>query len=312
VEPLGRHPLYRALRPDKTALVMMDQVLQAHQSGKLTQIPLYAMLSEPVEALARRARRIARRLKESGIAAACRSTRAALGGGTTPEETMPSYALVLPGGQRLLDGLRENQPAVVGRIEDDAVILDMRTVFRRQDQPLTDAILATYGAIELRPTGQPIWLSLDPVELYDLLPYGVGCFEFEAGDNLRHPRLFIDPQSGNPHVFATDLASCHFQILEIQPTVEDEVVEIVKRRRQIIILRHATAIALRPDLPLKSGRLEIGSGLSLLMHWDAEEGDAVLYQKLDEEGISATKALVLDEDLDHERAVDLIREMAKR
>jgi hypothetical protein len=175
-----------------------------------------------------------------------------------------------------------------------------------------DPGLATYGAIELRPTGQPIWLSLDPVELYDLLPYGVGCFEFEAGDNLRHPRLFIDPQSGNPHVFATDLASCHFQILEIQPTVEDEVVEIVKRRRQIIILRHATAIALRPDLPLKSGRLEIGSGLSLLMHWDAEEGDAVLYQKLDEEGISETKALVLDEDLDHERAVDLIREMAKR
>ena len=61
---------------------------------------------------------------------------------------MPSYALVLPGGQRLLDGLRANQPAVVGRIEDDAVILDMRTVFRRQDRQLTDAILATYGAIQ--------------------------------------------------------------------------------------------------------------------------------------------------------------------
>jgi L-seryl-tRNA(Ser) seleniumtransferase len=153
VEPLGRHPLYRALRPDKTALVMMDQVLQAHQSGKLTQIPLYAMLSEPVEALARRARRISRRLKDRGIAASCRSTRAALGGGTTPEETVPSYGLVLPGGQRLLDGLREHEPAVVGRIEDDAVILDMRTVFRRQDGQLTDAILAAYGAIQATQDG---------------------------------------------------------------------------------------------------------------------------------------------------------------
>jgi L-seryl-tRNA(Ser) seleniumtransferase len=148
VEPLGKHPLYRALRPDKTALVMMDQVLRAHQSGKLDEIPLFAMLSEPVDGLARRARRIARRLKDQGISASCRSTRAAVGGGTTPEETMPSYGLVLPGGQQLLDGLRANRPAVVGRIEDDAVILDMRTVFRRQDRSLGDAIVAAYGAIQ--------------------------------------------------------------------------------------------------------------------------------------------------------------------
>jgi L-seryl-tRNA(Ser) seleniumtransferase len=147
VEPLGRHPMYRALRPDKTALVTMDRVLRAHQSGRLEDIPLFALMNRPVEVLARRARRLAKRLREHGIDASGRSTRAAVGGGTTPQETMASYGLVLPGGQRLLDELRSNEPPVVGRMEDDAVILDLRTVFRRQDADLTAAVIAAYGTI---------------------------------------------------------------------------------------------------------------------------------------------------------------------
>ena len=144
VEPLGAHPLYRALRPDKTALVMMDEVLRAHQSGRLDEIPLYAMLAEPVEALTRRARRIARRLRSRGVSASGRATRATLGGGTTPEQTLPSWGLTLDGGQRLLDALRLGSPPVVGRIEDDAVVLDLRTVLHRQDGDLEAAIAAAY------------------------------------------------------------------------------------------------------------------------------------------------------------------------
>jgi L-seryl-tRNA(Ser) seleniumtransferase len=51
VEPLARHPLYRALRPDKTALLTMEETLRAHHSGKLEEIPLYAMLETSVEEL---------------------------------------------------------------------------------------------------------------------------------------------------------------------------------------------------------------------------------------------------------------------
>jgi L-seryl-tRNA(Ser) seleniumtransferase len=145
VEPLGAHPMYRALRPDKTALVVMDQVLRAHQSGRLDQIPLYAMLETPVDDLARRARRIARRLRPTGVPASGRETRAALGGGTTPEQTLPSYGLSLEGGgQRLLDALRLGSPPVIARIEDDAVVLDLRTVLPGQDRALEAAIAAAY------------------------------------------------------------------------------------------------------------------------------------------------------------------------
>jgi L-seryl-tRNA(Ser) seleniumtransferase len=144
VEPLRVHPMYRALRPDKTALVVMDQVLRAHQSGRLDEIPLYAMLGEAVEALARRARRIARRLRRLGVPARGLATRATLGGGTTPEQTLPSYGLAIDGDQRLLAALRLGSPPVVGRIEDDAVVLDLRTVLPGQERELEAAVAAAY------------------------------------------------------------------------------------------------------------------------------------------------------------------------
>ncbi len=178
-----------------------------------------------------------------------------------------------------------------------------------------DSGLATYAAIELNANGFPAWADLQPIELYGLLPYGLGCFVDEVGDNLRHPKLFIDPQTGSPHVFVTDLDSCHFQILELDSTIEEEVQDLEKRRRQIIILRHRAAIALRPALPLAKGKLVVGSGLKVLMHWDAEiDGmdGAVNYLELDEDGVSETKILALDENLDHELAVELIRELARR
>jgi L-seryl-tRNA(Ser) seleniumtransferase len=153
LRPLARHPLYRALRPDKTALVLMDQVLACHLSGHLEEIPLYAMMALPVEALARRARRLARRLRAAGVPARARSTRAALGGGTTPDETMPSFGLAVPGGQALADALRAAAPPVVARIEDDEVVLDLRTVFAEQDPGLAAALAAAYSGIQANQAG---------------------------------------------------------------------------------------------------------------------------------------------------------------
>lgn len=168
-----------------------------------------------------------------------------------------------------------------------------------------DPGLAKYAAVRIDDeTGEPEFWDMAPIELVDLLPFGIVCFELNAGDNLKHPKLFIDPQTGNPHVFATDIANCHFQILEVGNDVE----VVDKRRRQIIILRKATMIALRPTLPLATGRLEVGSGLKLLMHWDGED-ETLNYVELDPEGISATKTLHLTDALNHEQAVGLIREL---
>jgi L-seryl-tRNA(Ser) seleniumtransferase len=146
VEPLASHPLYRALRPDKTTLLWMDQVLQAHASGQLDRIPLYAMLEIPVDRLKRRARTIGRRLRDAGVAARGCITRAALGGGTTPTETIPSYGLALPAGQEVADRLRTTEPPVIARIDNDRVILDLRTVMAGQDQSLVAAVIEAMQA----------------------------------------------------------------------------------------------------------------------------------------------------------------------
>jgi L-seryl-tRNA(Ser) seleniumtransferase len=148
VEPLARHPLYRALRPDKTAILTMEATLQAHHSGHLSNIPLYEMLETPMDALNGRARRLGRRLRARGVPVSGRATRAALGGGTTPEETMPSYGLGLAGGQGLADRLRAQNPPVVARIEDDQVVLDLRTVFPDQDRSLEEALAAAYSGLQ--------------------------------------------------------------------------------------------------------------------------------------------------------------------
>jgi hypothetical protein len=197
-----------------------------------------------------------------------------------------------------------------GEEGEDPTVEDVATTFLHlawwSQAAKDDPGMAKYAAVRIdEQTGEPQFWDMTPIELVDLLPFGIVCFDLNAGDNLKHPKLFVDPQTGNPHIFATDIANCHFQILE----AANEVEVVDKRRRQIIILRQAKMIALRPTLPLATGRLEVGNGLKLLMHWDGED-DTLNYVELDPEGISATKTLKLSSDLSHEQAVGLIRELA--
>ncbi len=149
VEPLGRHPLFRALRPDKTALLGMEQVIDAHRRERLQEIPLYRLLETTPAALRRRARAVARRLVGDGIPAAAAPTHATVGGGTTPGDTLPSHAVVVEGGQSLADALRLGRPPVIARIEDDRVVLDLRAVFPEQDRALETAVREAHQQLAL-------------------------------------------------------------------------------------------------------------------------------------------------------------------
>ncbi len=147
IEPLGRHPLFRALRPGKTTLAWMDAVLAAHHAERLDDIPLYAMLGTPVATLRRRARRLVKRLHEAGITVTAAPTEATLGGGTTPGAIIPSYGLRLPGDHRLAAALRAVRPPVIGHIENAEVVLDLRTVFPSQDSALGESIITAARSI---------------------------------------------------------------------------------------------------------------------------------------------------------------------
>ncbi len=153
LEPLARHPLYRALRPDKAALVWMDRVLRSHREGRLADIPLYAMLEIPLPVLRRRAASMARRLREAGVPARSTAMRAVVGGGTTPGSSVASHGLAVAGGQALADALRASAPPVITRLEEDRVLLDLRTVRPDQERVLLATLIRAYGSASTRQDG---------------------------------------------------------------------------------------------------------------------------------------------------------------
>jgi L-seryl-tRNA(Ser) seleniumtransferase len=139
IAQLQRHPLMRALRVDKTTLAGLEATLLAYLRGTAhSEIPVWQMISTPLEALHERAGRLREQIG-TGELIACMS---AIGGGSLPGETIPSVALALdlPQVDRFAYQLRLADTAVVTRIHEGRVILDLRTVLPMQDQALVQAI----------------------------------------------------------------------------------------------------------------------------------------------------------------------------
>ena len=150
IAAMRRHPLRRALRPDKAALVGLAATLDAYLAEQIEQVPLYALLAVPETELRRRARRLARRLAADGVPAVAVPTRSVLGGGTTPDQTLPSWAVALAGGDNLARRLRHADPPVVARLEEGRVLVDLRAVLPSQDPGIGSAIRGAWGQSETK------------------------------------------------------------------------------------------------------------------------------------------------------------------
>ncbi len=145
IGPLRRHPLRRALRPDKSALVSLAATLDCYLAERPEEVPLYRLLAADEGSLRRRALRLAGRLRRAGVEADARATRAVLGGGTTPDQTLASWAVTIAGGDGAAARLRRGRPPVIGRVEEGKVVLDLRAVFPEQDRALAAAAAAALG-----------------------------------------------------------------------------------------------------------------------------------------------------------------------
>jgi L-seryl-tRNA(Ser) seleniumtransferase len=141
---IRRDPLARAMRPGKATLVAVAATLALYRAGRATtEIPVWRMIATPADGLRDRARALAERVGGAPI-----EVRSTVGGGSLPGETLPSWGVRL--GSRsassVLAALRRGTPAVVARIEDGAVVLDLRTVDPARDDALGRAVLAALGA----------------------------------------------------------------------------------------------------------------------------------------------------------------------
>jgi len=155
---LRKHPLMRAMRVDKTCLMVLERTLQLFRDPTLLrrEHPLYRMIATPAEALQTRANALAGALAKAAPQAALRIEpgQAYLGSGSMPTEAIPSVmvSLSVPGlsASELARRLRLDQACVFSRIEDDLVRLDVRTLTEEQ----VPAIAAALGRIVL-PADRP-------------------------------------------------------------------------------------------------------------------------------------------------------------
>ena len=149
VTTLKRHPLARAVRMDKTYIAALAATLAHYVKGEaLAKIPVWRMIALPLAAVERRAARWAKAL---GPPARVVDGRSMIGGGSLPEESLPTKLLALGGDiptdvETLARRLRLGDPPVIARIERDLLLLDPRTVDPRQDRVLIAALRAALSS----------------------------------------------------------------------------------------------------------------------------------------------------------------------
>jgi L-seryl-tRNA(Ser) seleniumtransferase len=134
VHRLRRHPVARAFRVDKLTLAALEATLR----GPLP--PVHRALDCDVGDLRRRAEDIARRLDAMGVTAQAVESTAAVGGGGAPGVDLASAAVALP--VSLAEALRRGDPAVMGRVEHDRLLLDLVAVDPDDDAALLQAVQA--------------------------------------------------------------------------------------------------------------------------------------------------------------------------
>jgi L-seryl-tRNA(Ser) seleniumtransferase len=153
---LRRHPLMRALRPDKLVLAALGATLAAHLRGDADDtVPVARMLARSSAALADSAAAWAGRLRAAGIPAGTSGAASTAGGGALPGLEIPTVCVTLPGPTgRLLAALRAASPPVVARAAEGQVWLDPRTVDPEDGDELLDAVRWAWEAVHGRRPGR--------------------------------------------------------------------------------------------------------------------------------------------------------------
>jgi L-seryl-tRNA(Ser) seleniumtransferase len=148
IQRIEKDPLMRAFRLDKMTLAALETTLRLylHIERALDQVPVLEMLAKPQAVLRQRAEVLAVRLREiDGVAAVHVGEDVAyVGGGSLPDQTMKTCVVEIEA-RDLSDAefayrLRTGQPAVVGRLRGERLVLDVRTVFPYQETDLVEAV----------------------------------------------------------------------------------------------------------------------------------------------------------------------------
>jgi L-seryl-tRNA(Ser) seleniumtransferase len=143
VAQLKRHPLARAVRPDKLCLAALVAALTHYLVDEAQEeVPVWQMIARSASELEETAERWAEQLREDNVLVTVIDGRSTVGGGSLPGSTLPTKLLAIdhPEVEQLAETLRGQRPAIVGRIQDNRFIIDPRTVLEEQEAFLLEAL----------------------------------------------------------------------------------------------------------------------------------------------------------------------------
>ncbi len=142
VARLRRNPMYRALRLDKLILQALETALRSILLEQWNEVPALAMIRQGAEQIRRRAERVAAAVPGAEVVAG----ESVIGGGSTPEQTLPTWLVALAGNVVETEAaLRRNNPPVIARIADERLLIDLRTVFPDEEEALVAALNTARG-----------------------------------------------------------------------------------------------------------------------------------------------------------------------
>ena len=156
LETLAQHPLSRALRVDKITLAALAATLRLYRRPDEVQktIPLLQLLSTSLENLQNRAERLAPQLQAAALIGAAEAVQGTgyLGGGAVPTQQLPSWCVALTPAKGTVDALarqlRLGATSIYGRVQNERLLLDLRSVFPDQDPQIAEAVGALAPAEE--------------------------------------------------------------------------------------------------------------------------------------------------------------------
>ena len=148
VDPIRRNPLMRTYRVEKLIYGALEATLGSYRFGRAaSEIPVVRMIALTRESLRARAQSLSRRLKAAlpeGVRIQLMDGSSVVGGGSCPECRLPTTLIAL-GADRLSPNtiesrLRSQDPPIIVRLEEDRLLVDLRTVFPPQERALIDGL----------------------------------------------------------------------------------------------------------------------------------------------------------------------------
>ncbi len=145
LERIKRNPMMRAFRVDKLIFSALEATLAAYANGKaLADVPALAALHATKDEIARRARSFVRRVHNEKLKLQLVDGNSVVGGGSAPEATLPTKLISVTSttlsATEMEEQLRHQAPPIIARIEEDNLLLDLRTVRKPEEKELAVAL----------------------------------------------------------------------------------------------------------------------------------------------------------------------------